>query len=860
MRVHTPIPFRRILSPIGELRLELASAFRAGTAALPELSPAKLRFSLGSSLADLRLPYEITHEAVRIFTWSGVQLLAMLVQRHRNVLTRGEFDRFLMDDAFSTLPEAAETLTASTPNPDIRATAELAPRAHPALTGGVVAAWLGPGGAGRSLVALVIETLRTALAEMHRSGGREETPAVVALMLSSLLPQVESALAGVPLAPPADRVLRGAAACGVYLALRVGIERALREGSVPADVGMRVEAPFSPTTLLGGRSGVIGSGATLLGCELSVGIPGFDDSYSRLLAGSNPEVVQQHLVSALTSDREVARRVETTAAHSLLRERFISAAVLGDQGYLSRDLATQFRELAMYPQKLQALLDDEKGRKRFYKELPSRVPNPTRAVTEAMAGIVDALKAWNPKAPSSALGMEREEALRVYARSAVALMCDLWMDRALAPLRRVLDRRTGGEAEGGNAAEYGAGRLYRISTRGEPLLKEQVVHHVGHLFADVKDFTRRTALVGQATMGDLLRREFYMPVIAAAKRHYAGLTLIPDRGGIQLNNLLGDAVSLSGTITGLVALAGDIRRHLQAYERQLAREISKDVLAKALHAIEEEHAKRLAQAPAETHARLLADKQAALARARGEGLEAGVFISYGPPPLVITLHDDLFGASRVAIADRINESARGTARNGGARASADASLAAERIRLGDPHLQHPWSVFVGAPLALNVSANTEQQVRAALAARDVGSARRALEGVIAIALEQVANAEADPVGDIYNNGVALSEEALLGFQQEIGTKRVFRGVDLHPASLAEPLRRRFYFEPRPLKLIAAYTPDGRPQELFRYAGRVSFKGFERSGGIRIWELISDCHAGQLIAQHHAPSWFHVKAP
>lgn len=844
---------------MGELRLELISAFRSGAVQLPRFEPARLRFSLGSSLADLKIPYEITQDAERIFTWAGVQLVAMLVSRHRAQLTRGEFDRFLMDEQFSTLPEAAETLTASSNNADIRSTAEHAARAHPLLTGGVIAAWLGPGGGGRSLVALVIESLRGGIAEMRRCKGQEETPTLVALMLSTLVPQVDAAVARVPLSSPTDRPLRGAAMCGVFLAVKIGIDRALRDADLPAEVAMRIEAAFNPSMMLGGRTGMIASGATILGCELSVGIPWFDDLLNRMTGGASADVLQQELVRALAADKEISRRVETTAAASLMRERFIVAATLGDQGYLPRDLAVQLRDLVMYPSRLQSLLDDEKERKRFYKELPARAGATARTVEETVSTLVTALKKYEPKSPSAALGMEREEALRVYARSAVALMCDLWLDRALGAARRQLDRRTGFEAEGGNAAEYGAGRLYRLSIGGEPLLKDQIVSNVGHLFADVKDFTRRTGLVGGAAMGDLLRREFYAPVIEAAKKHYTGTSAIGGGSGITVNNLLGDAISLSGTITGLFSLATDLRRHLQQYERHLMREVSKEAVSRALQQIEEEYAKKLAQAPPGQEARVRGEKELALARARGEGLEAGVFISYGPAPIVITVSDEIFGESKVAIAEKINESARGTARSGGARSAADAELANERARRGDPTLQHPWSVFIGSPFTIQIPAATEQAVRAALSERDVVTAKRAVDGLVAIALESALRPEPDAPGDIYNNGIALSEEALLGFQQELGGKRIFRGVELHPATLHEQLRSRFYFGHSPMRLIAAYTSDGRPLELFRYAGRVMFKGFERTGGIRIWELASECLAGQLILHHHAAAWFKLQA-
>src|SRR5439155_23620381 len=101
------------------------------------------------------------------------QLALMLLSRHRDLISADEFDTFLLSDEFGGIPAAPNTLSPEAGGPDIRAAAELAPRAHPALTGGVLAAWLGPGGRGRSLVALAIEVFRRAFEEMNATRGRE---------------------------------------------------------------------------------------------------------------------------------------------------------------------------------------------------------------------------------------------------------------------------------------------------------------------------------------------------------------------------------------------------------------------------------------------------------------------------------------------------------------------------------------------------------------------------------------------------------------------------------------------------------------------------------------------------------------
>ncbi|MGC4000990.1 MAG: hypothetical protein QM767_27435 [Anaeromyxobacter sp.] len=403
---------------------------------------------------------------------------------------------------------------------------------------------------------------------------------------------------------------------------------------------------------------------------------------------------------------------------------------------------------------------------------------------------------------------------------------------------------------------------------------------VGHLFADVKDFTRRTGLLGQASMAEFLRREFYGPILNAAREHYGGMGHLADRGGVSLNNLLGDAVSFAGPIDAMVSLARAIRAQFAAYGMRLAREVSSEEVARQIAAIEAAHAGALAGARAATaqaeaslapeppgtarHAafrahlvrarleegRLSEERDRALARARGEALEAGTFISFGPAPLVVTIEDDVFGRNRVAIAERINESARGTARAPAARARADAALARERARRGDPALPHAWSVFVGPPLALPLAADAEAQALGLLRAGDAQGAMRALGGPVREALEAAARGGEGRPGDIYNGGAALSEEALDAFLNDAAGRRQVRRVLVPVASIPEPLRARWFFGEEDLDLVACFHGT-RPMELFRRVGHASFKGL---GGVLVWELCAEEAGPAALLEALGPGW------
>ncbi|HYG67197.1 MAG TPA: hypothetical protein VD838_06035, partial [Anaeromyxobacteraceae bacterium] len=461
------------------------------------------------------------------------------------------------------------------------------------------------------------------------------------------------------------------------------------------------------------------------------------------------------------------------------------------------------RELVTTPGALAAAAGDDRGRRELADALLAARPEAGGPLDRAAR----ALRAWKPKEPGAALELRREVARSEYAVAATALLCDLALERHVSAARRQLRFRTGREAEGGAEAEWQAGRLYRLSARPGPILRAAHDAPVAHLFADVKDFTRRTAVLGQASMAELLRSEFYGPVLVAAKRHFGGMGHLADHGGVGLNNLVGDAISFSGRIDAMVALARDVRRVISAYDHRLQAQIA-------------EAAAHGAADPAE-------------AASRG-ALEAGVFVSFGAAPVVVAFDDDVFGRSRVAIAEKINESARGTARAPAARARADAALARERAARRSPALPHAFSVFVAPPLAMPLSAEVEAQAVAAYRAGDLAGAMRLLAAPAREALERAAR-EPDRAGDVYNGGAALSEETLLAYLAEVDGTRDARRVELAPADLPDALRARWFFGDDPLVLVALLD-GGRVVELFRRVGRASFKGV---GGVVIWELCAE---------------------
>jgi hypothetical protein len=869
-------------APIAARRLRILAEARSQGEGFLRFDPARLRFQLGTSHADLRIPVDLAADAAAIVRTAADQVGLLLATHHGRFVPPEELDRLYLREDYASLPRVADLLSPPAGGPDLRAAAQIALAAHPALHGGLVTAWMGPGGKGRSLTALWIASLRTAAAEMAASPAREDTPLLVALALSGALGAAAPGLREVLPGAPHDRWLRSAALTGLWVAARTGVARFARDAGLRADdpLLLRLEAVVNPCALAGGRAALLGGGSTLYGPELLAGVPRAEEIAGRLAAGGDPDAAAGDVVDALGDDEEASRRAEGAVAGWRIRQA-LSELVTAVETARQPAACAELRALLAAPGALQASLSGEAGRV----DLATRAQQaarvvPAEGVGAVLDGLVRSLRAWKPKEPAAALGLRREEALQIYALAASGLLADLALERLSAPVRRVVVPFSGA-GQGGPEAEWEAGRLYRISARPGPILAAARERPMAHLFADVKDFTRRTSLLGQAAMAEFLRREFYLPILAAAKERFTGMEHLSDRGGVSVNNLLGDAISLSGDIEALVSLAGEIRRLLGAYEARLEREVSTEAVVDRVTALEARYRGEIARcqaardearvaseraAPgsperaeslrrAALHAaaasRLVAEMERAVSRTRGEGLEAGVFVSFGPAPLVVSIDDEAFGRNRVAIAEKINESARGTARASLARARADQLLEEARTARGLPGLRHAWSVFIGQPLSLAIPPAAAVEAMRAARAGDMTAAMRAVAKPVRRALETAARAEDEGSGDVYNAGAALSEEALSAWLASVGAGRVVRRVELDPADVPEDVASQWWFGPGPESLVVTFHTDGRPAEMFRHVGRAWFKGL---GEVPIWELAADTGGPAAIFQAMRAAW------
>lgn len=380
-------------------------------------------------------------------------------------------------------------------------------------------------------------------------------------------------------------------------------------------------------------------------------------------------------------------------------------------------------------------------------------------------------------------------------------------------------------------SQYDAGRVYRIAPDERPILVEVARKlEEGHLFLDLKGFTRMVAVAKEASAVEFMRREFYLPILAKAK-------VYRDLGRrLELNNLLGDAVSFSGEVVSLVSLAEDINQIFIDYEERL--------------------------------------RQRGVKATR---IEAGLFIAFGAPAETVSVDSEGWGDAgftetlevgktraqriKVAIAEKINESARGTSRSGAVLARVNSMLDEDAARRNGEQRELPWSVYIERLLQLTLPADVMdvcaraidgEAAAAAIAGRAVGEIlQRALMADDGSARKMLSGAS-----DLYNVGRALSREAVDAFVQATLTTRIAVEKAIAVSDLP-PAFSRFFFPENLIRLVVSWdtgAAPGRPL-VFRHCGELEFRGYEGLRSTAVYEIVdASSPIYILLARHFLPGW------
>jgi len=707
-----------------------------------------------------------------------------------------------------------------------------------------VASWMAR--RGLKLQELLTETMAKAFALVGRVPGGEETALVGLLAVGRELAEAaaragSSAQAGAALL--LERATAKAAEHPSVDAESLSARTGLRAALLQSHLGLARNAAFASAELNTYRTvpAALQAARTVLR-EKELGPP--DDPIDRI-AG--------HLLS----DPAAVEKLWIEAAAELVRDALAEAWLCVPlPARLAQILSASFADPAL----LRESISDHAERDRLAEALSRATPRkPFEAALALLRDLGHARARRRPGDAPPALvpGMTPGRLATDAARGAWLLAADASVVRLVAPLEASLERAPPAAA----ARDHQRGRRYRFGPGSEPIQRAAAAEVQAQLFVDMKDFTRRTLKVKERGMVHFLRTEFYEPIFAEAARLQDG-----DEEKLAVSNALGDALAFRGAIGPIVDLGLAIARHLGRVRQRLD-EAAPEVMAggeqSALQEARVEQARlaelcRALEAKGQRRDLLAARAQerevaASIAgrqeRLFGGGLEAGSFITYGAPAEVVEIAHPQLGAWPMAIAERLNEAARGTARSGPVKA-----------------LRESWEAAAGGlPLAFAVSIGGAASLKLppaipeALARDQVEEALRGLAGLFKslqgelLASRASAALEASP--ELYNEGTALSAGALDALRAAWADRVRFVDWRVELERLPPALRAQLSFGPEArLDLVLALSAeDGSLQLVFRRAGAVRFKGFDEPT-----EVVELCDpAGlftRLLREQAGPVW------
>ncbi len=879
----------------------------------------RLRFSVGESFQNLKVPFATAPVFTKAVEEAIDELLLLAQIRHSDRLEPEEYERISQLPAYASidLDAASYSLTAGTAGAAApfsekvaRAQVALDPWLDPAL----VRHWLARG-KGAALAAQLGSVCRKSLVEEHNLYRKEPSAYLNQLaVLRHLLPIWSARLATLANAAFAARA-EPAVALLMYALFDEAFSAVLDSPVIQESAGIH---PHTPTAL---RSTV--SPATF------VRDPGRALTWEINPYGFSPDLfadVMWHWRGVDLVRNDLDASIEVAASRTALKQltpvveaawirdvRMHIARVLAHDVSPSVDLAIELASLMNDPRRVRETAFGRATRGKLLLRFQQERGDP---------GLVARLGALSQhlgsaellqRMPTKAFG--RDVVPEALLREAVAGVAVYQIDRQAKEIvdraaSVLVDRRAEERTVTQVRAEYESGRLYRIAADDLPILRQEIVREEGHFFIDLKDFTKKTHSLKEVNMADFLKREFYGPLLAIAG------DLIKKRGPqtIVLNNLLGDALCVSGEMISLIDFADAAQEMLNRYREKLRARMPESVVKGELERLRakfleenkkleerrrslveertaiESAASREEERSGEFHTgagvlgdlhridnelfrleELAAKLKEELTQSQefllGSDLTAGAFISFGSQALLLTLPETAFGSVKVAIAEKINEAARGTARNGEVKRRLDAVVAEARATSGVPTLTYPFRVFVDKVWNLAIPPSLATHLGNAIDAKDPLLAANVFAGIGEQARAEFADAVArggaltldilTGTQDLYNAGVALSEEALGAFQRVTRDRRAFLDKTISVAELDREFHAMFAFDGPSIRLVFVLPVDAdRPSHIFRYAGSMVFRGFERRNATSVFELLNPRDPfSRMIVERWFPRWY-----
>ena len=258
-----------------------------------------------------------------------------------------------------------------------------------------------------------------------------------------------------------------------------------------------------------------------------------------------------------------------------------------------------------------------------------------------------------------------------------------------------------------------------------------------------------------------------------------------------------------------------------------------------------------------------------LASLSDDELEYGLFISYGDAAETITLEDEFWGKFTIAIADKLNEAARGAARSRAIRKKLELLLRNARWAMGNPNLEYPFHIFIDQSYAVSLHSDLSTKLNRALQHRDVETMQDIVDTMSSLLQHDIEKGMngigyeegwevLTPLNEIYNLGDAISGEALQAYLTETSPSRYHFQKRVTIDELHPDIRKNCFFPEDELTItVSVQKADDRLQfDVFNHIGELVFKGFETEKPTAVCEIVRKGSLFyQLLHEHHLQAWY-----
>ncbi|MCW5830797.1 MAG: hypothetical protein KIT79_15950 [Deltaproteobacteria bacterium] len=738
---------------------------------------------------------------------------------------------------------------------------------------------------GRALAADASSMYLKGFAEVGAGEGGDETAYLVHLLV------VESLRKAIALLPDAAH---GVNQCIVPPLLQLGLKGLLETGAVEGDalsarLGFQFAVTVSPLSM-----GASVDDLLTVPVNPYRTTAGAVSMARKLLpeAIENTDLEQIHL---MLTDRLAADATQkATLSLDLLAEvvRDLLLLILLQTSRLETEKGLQAgRQMAASGKMLESCLADPRKREQFrgWADGQKRVAGQPAEILGAM--LVKAPQVMAGQMEPLGRHGDLKARARLAAAGAIVLVLDERVERMKQDILKLVDFLPPVHQE----STYRSGKCYRLEPSPAPLYQIAEERQEAHLFVDLKDFTKRTASIKEAAMGDFLRRYFYAPIFDLARKLQNG-----NEKALAISNIVGDAAGFRGEIMPMVSLALGIRDILKQAAEELVQNIP-DILGGGTEAVAEidaeignwsERLREIDSSMAAASAGSVHQLQMAAARKEildriemlnlvkeeriagtvGYGVEAGAYVAFGAAAEVVDLSqvalglmapavNEASGYTSVTIAERLNEAARGTARSGILRAERELRVQRAREERKSPRASMPFQVSVGRSYQLDVPVSSGDAISEAITSGDKAAATAAIQEFARLlhgkVQEQVKSRGGLPdslnrSAEFYNAGCAMSAASLEAYRAAAGESLKFQEITVPQSRLPAEFLSKWVFEFDVERFqVVTRTDSGALMYVLRYAGEASFKGFEKEGGIGVWEIIlaDSPFARDLVAWH-----------